>query len=325
MLGHEWAVELLRGHLLSERNRHAYLFTGPQGVGRRTLAIQLAKALNCTQPSEPGFFCGACRACRLIDQTQHPDLTIVQAPEIGKALKVDQIRELQRTLSLAPYEANFKIALLLRFEEANLSAANALLKTLEEPPTRVIILMTGSDAEALLPTIVSRCEIIRLRPLSLAQVSEGLQSRWNLPASEANLLAHLSGGRPGYALRLSQNPELLQQRQNQLEDHQKLLKASRVDRFALAEELSKDRTLLIDTLSTWLTLWRDVMLKSSGSSVPLTNIDYSDDVDHLAANIDLTTAKKTVTNLERAIDQIERYLNTRLVAEVLMLDLPRIP
>jgi DNA polymerase-3 subunit delta' len=185
--------------------------------------------------------------------------------------------------------------------------------------------MTGSDAEALLPTIVSRCEIIRLRPLSLTQVSEGLQERWDLPADEANLLAHLSGGRPGYALRLSENPDLLKQRQNQFEEHQKMLRASRVERFALAEELAKDRTRLLDTLSNWLTLWRDLMLKTSGAAVPLTNIDRADEINQLAAFIDPETAKNTVKNLERAIEQIEHYLNTRLVVEVLMLDLPRIP
>jgi DNA polymerase-3 subunit delta' len=324
MLGHEWAVDLLRGHSQKERIRHAYLITGPQGIGRRTLAIRLAQVLNCSQSPEPGMPCGACRACKLIERMQHPDFAVVQAPEAGKALKVDQIRELQRTLSLAPYEARTKVALLLRFEEANLNAANALLKTLEEPPAQVIMILTANDAETLLPTIVSRCELIRLRPLSLEQTVAGLQSRWDLPAEQARLLAHLSGGRPGFALGLHQNPDGLAQRQSQLADHHQLLGASRVERFHYAEDLAKDKTTLYNTLQTWLTLWRDVMLRAAGSSAPLTNIDQADEISTLVQNFNLSTAQAMVNNLERSLSQLDRYMNTRLVTEVLMLDLPRI-
>jgi len=206
MLGHEWAVELLRGHLAHNRVRHAYLFTGPQGVGRRTLALRLAQGLNCPQPSAPGVPCRSCRTCQRIERMQHPDLTVVHAEQVGGVLKVDQIREMQRGLSLSPYEARYRVALLLRFEEANPNAANALLKTLEEPPPQVVLILTAESAEVLLPTIVSRCEALHLRPLPLDVVGEGLQTRWGLPPDEARLLAHLSGGRPGYALHLHRTP-----------------------------------------------------------------------------------------------------------------------
>jgi DNA polymerase-3 subunit delta' len=186
------------------------------------------------------------------------------------------------------------------------------------------MLLTASDAEALLPTITSRCEVIRLRPLSIDQVSEGLQTHWGLPAEEAQLYAHLSGGRPGFARRLSQNPEMLEQRQNQLDDLQKLLPASRVARFSYAEELSKDKVLLQNTLQTWLTLWPDIMLRVSGSSISLTNIDRQDEVASLAEQIDLATAREVVNRLERSMEQIDRYINPRLVTEVLMLDLPKL-
>jgi len=195
MLGHQWAVSLLREHIARNRLRHAYLFTGPQGVGRRTLALRLSQAVNCLQPPEPGEPCGDCRACTLIGRMQHPDLAVVQAAQSGGTLKVDQIRELQGSLSLAPYEAQYRVALLLRFEEAHISAQNAFLKTLEEPPPRVILLVTAESPERLLPTVVSRCEVIRLRSLPVEEVCEGMQARWGLAADQARLLAHLSGGR----------------------------------------------------------------------------------------------------------------------------------
>jgi DNA polymerase-3 subunit delta' len=324
LLGHEWAVQLLQAHIANQRLRHAYLVTGPQGVGRRTLAVRLAQALNCTQPIKPATPCGECRACRLIEKMQHPDFYIVQAEEHGRSLKVDQIRELQRTLSLAPYEASFKIALLLRFEEANPNAANALLKTLEEPPSHVIMILTASDAEALLPTIISRCELIRLRPLGIGQVIQGLQEHWELPADQAHLLAHLSGGRPGYAFNLSQNPDALDVRKNRLDDLQGLLYEPRVKRFTYAEELAKDAANLQNTFQIWLTFWRDIMLKIAGSSTPLTNIDQEAEISALAYRVDLACAQEMVNKLESAMQQIDKYINARLVAEVFMLDLPHL-
>lgn len=324
ILGHEWAVELLQGHLINQNIRHAYLITGPQGVGRRTLAIRFAQAINCTQLVEAAIPCGSCRACRQIANMQHPDFSIVQPEDAGIALKVDQIRELQRKLSLTPYEAYYKIALILRFEQANLNAANALLKTLEEPPAHVIMMLTGSDSDALLPTINSRCELIQLRPLSVDQVSLGLQTNFGIPADTATLLSHISGGRPGYALQLTKNPEILEQRKVHLDDILGLLSKSRVDRFAYAEYISKDRALLLSALQTWLTLWRDIMLKTAGSITPIINIDRDNEITALTEKVDLITAQNYVKKLGSSIDQVEKYVNARLITEILMLDLPYI-
>jgi DNA polymerase-3 subunit delta' len=322
IFGHEWAVELLQGHIIHRSIRHAYLITGPQGIGRRTLAIRFAQAINCTQLVSAAIPCGRCRACRLIENMQHPDFSIVQAEDVGMALKVDQIRELQRTLSLTPYEAHYKIALILRFEQANPNAANALLKTLEEPPPHVIMMLTASDSDALLPTINSRCELIQLRPLSVEQVTSGLQTNLGIPADKATLLSHISAGRPGYALQLIQNPEILEQRQIHLDDILGLLSKSRVDRFAYAEHISKDRATLLNALQIWLTLWRDVMLRVAGSITPIINVDRENEILALAEKIDLITAQNIVRKIGNSIVKVEKYINARLITEILMLDLP---
>jgi DNA polymerase-3 subunit delta' len=322
LLGHEWAVELLREHIARGQVRHAYLFTGPRGVGRRTLALKMAQALNCTQPPASGEPCGLCRTCKQIGQMQHPDLTVLQAEQEGGTLKVDQERELQRSLALHPYEARYRVALLLRFEEAHVSTMNALLKTLEEPASQVVLLLTAESAERLLPTIVSRCEVLRLRPLPLEQTSQGLQARWGLAAGEARLLAHLSSGRPGFALRLHQEPERLAQRQAWLNDQARLLSAGRVERFAYVEPLSKDKEALREVMLVWLSYWRDVLLKASGAAAPIINLDRQEEIEQLAGRLGQQAAHQSAAAIERSLGRLERNVNPRLLAEVLMLDLP---
>ncbi|MGE5124049.1 MAG: ATP-binding protein, partial [Acidobacteriaceae bacterium] len=234
LIGHEWAVNLLAEHVAKGRERHAYLLTGPAGIGRRTLALRFAQALNCKQPPQPGQPCRECLACKRIEAMQHPDLAVVVAEHEGETLRIDQVRELQHTLSLAPYEGRYRVALVLRFEEAHISAANAMLKTLEEPPAQVVVILTARSAESLLPTIVSRAEVIRLRTLSVEDTASGLQAVKGVPRPLAENLAHISDGRPGYAIRLYENPGLLEQRSAWLDELISLLASSQRDRFALA-------------------------------------------------------------------------------------------
>ncbi len=326
ILGHQWAVELLAQHVAHGGLRHAYLFTGPSGVGRRTLAMRFAQAVNCLQPPVPGQPCGACSACTRLEKMQHPDLAVIQAEQAGATLKVEQVRELQRSLSLSPYEANYRIALLLRFEEAHASAANALLKTLEEPAPKVLLLLTAESVESLLPTIVSRCEVLRLRPLPVTEAAQWLQG-WGIPAAEAQLLAHLSGGRPGYARRLHEHPEQLEQRQGWLNELSSLLGSSRLDRFAYARAAAKaaldDKEALRTCLQVWSSFWRDVVLAASRAAAPLTNLDLVTQIEKLASGLGLEKARQVLERTEQTLALIDRSVNTRLALENLMLDLPR--
>jgi len=330
VLGHEWAADLLAQHIARQEVRHAYLFAGPPGVGRRSLALRFAQALNCTNPPQPGQPCGTCRTCVQIEGMRQVDLTVVQAldedgiPREGGSLKIDQIRDLQRTLSLSPYEARYRVALLLRFQEANTNAQNAFLKTLEEPPEKSILLLTANSAESLLPTIASRCEILRLRPLPVEQLERALASRWGLPGDEARLLAHYSGGRAGYALRLHQDPAELERRQEWLEDLQRLLGENRRQRFNYVEHEFKDKEKLRLALQVWLSFWRDVLLCAAGSSVPLINLDRAEQVRFMAERLDLPFVRARVGDLERGMQRLDANVNAKLLAEVILLDWPRI-
>lgn len=323
LIGHEWAVDMLKKHVVNGTVRHAYLVAGPPGLGRRTLAIRFAQALNCERPVEAGVPCGECRGCRQIAAMQHADLAVVQADAEGGTLKVDQIREARRTLTLKPYQASYRVALFLRFQEANDNAANALLKTLEEAPSYAVLVLTADNPEQLLPTIVSRCEVLRLRPLKIEEVQNALESR-GVQADQAKLVSHVSGGRFGYALRLIEEPALLERRTERLNDLQGLLSASRVEKFAYAEKLAKDKEFMRQAVLIWLSYWRDVMLRTARAATPLVNVDRNIEIEDLATRLDLSTARTVVSGLEGVLEKMERNVNSRLLAEVLLLDLPKV-
>ena len=323
MLGHEWAVDMLRQHAARGDVRHAYLFCGPPGLGRRTLALRLAQALNCTKPIAAGVPCGQCRDCKQIEAMQHPDMNVIQADSEGGTLKVDQVREVQHALSLKPYQAKYRVALFLRFQEANDNAANALLKTLEEAPAHAILLLTADTPEQLLPTIVSRCEILRLRALPVGAIEADLLER-GVDEERARLLAHISGGRPGYARKLIDDSTLLEKREERLDDLQTLLPAPRVEKFSYAEKLAKDKDVMRQTILIWLSYWRDVMLRVAQAETPLINIDRNMEIEFLAGRLDLRTARRVVCDLESALEKMDRNVNSRLLTEVLLLDWPKV-
>ena len=322
LIGNEWAVDMLKKHITHGTTRHAYLLAGPPGLGRRTLALRFAQALNCQTPLEPGVPCGQCRDCRQIAAMQHADLTVVQADSEGGTLKVDQIREARRTLVLKPYQANYRVALFIRFHEANDNAANALLKTLEEAPSYAVLLLTADNPEQLLPTVVSRCEVIRLRPLRLEEAQRELETR-GLEAGRAKLIAHISGGRFGYALRLLDDESLLGRREERLNDLQTLISASRVEKFAYADKLSRDKEAMRQAILIWLSYWRDVMLRTARAETPLANVDRNLEIEDLAQRLDLSAARRVVKGLEDVLAKMERNVNSRLLAEVLLMDLPK--
>jgi DNA polymerase III subunit delta' len=323
LVGNEWAVDMLQKHVVNGTTRHAYLFAGPPGLGRRTLAVRFAQALNCQTPVAPGIPCGECRDCRQIEAMQYADLTVIQAEAEGGTLKVDQIREARRSLTLKPYQANYRVALFLRFQEANDNAANALLKTLEEAPSYAVLILTADNPEQLLPTIVSRCEVLRLRPLQVDQVQKELENR-GVEGDRAKLLAHISGGRFGYAQRLIEDAALLGSREERLNDLQSLISASRVEKFAYADELARDKESMRQAVLVWLSYWRDVMLRTAHASTPLVNVDRNVEIEDLAQRLDLPMARRVVSSLEQVLEKMERNVNSRLLAEVLLLDLPRL-
>lgn len=324
LIGHDWAVQLLRGHIRSDSLRHAYLITGPRGIGKASLAVRFIQALNCPDQGSSGDPCLVCPTCRRLGRLEHPDLFPVSVGEDSKQIKIDQIRELIHNLSLSPYESKRRFGLLLDFELASPSAQNSLLKTLEEPPGSVVLILTAVSSAALLETIISRCEEIKLNTVPFDVASQGLEDLHHIPPDEARFLAHVSGGKPEHALAMHADPGILERRTILLDEHWEILRGNSVKRFSYADQVSKDPLKVEELLDTWISLWRDILHRSSQAQAPLQNIDREEDIQRILQELDLSAARSSVELFRRAYLLLGNNANLRLTLEDLLLGLPTI-
>jgi DNA polymerase-3 subunit delta' len=324
VIGHDWIVETLVRQLAAGELRQAYLFSGPKGVGKRTLALRFAQTILCE--SDRAAPCLACKPCRQLAARELPDAHWLQAEEAGATLKIEQVRELQRHISLAPYEGLYRFAFIIRAHEMSDEAANALLKTLEEPPPQVILFLTARSPEALLPTLVSRCQVLPVRPVPPRDLVEGLTDR--IGPEKAQLVGSLAGGRPGVALSLALDAEALDSRQRDLDDLVAALSGSRIDRFQLVHQMTpgKDRSaerIRVQTaLATWLSFWRDMLLTAFGVDRPLVNPDRAAEVERLAGSYSADQVAVGARALQQTLADIDRNANLSLAMEALFLQLP---
>jgi DNA polymerase-3 subunit delta' len=337
MVGHAWAVEFLRSSLQSGRMAHAYLFSGPAEIGKALLALRLAQALNCeTGGPDP---CGQCRTCKRIARGNHPDVRIagmatqmegLKADEAARQrdLKIDTVRAWQSDITLRPYEGRRRVFILHDAERLSEAAANAMLKTLEEPPPYVTIVLVANTSGDLLPTIVSRCQPLKLRPVPRADVARALRERCNLAAGDAELLAAWSGGRIGWALRMVDMPDELAARQAQLDSLVALAHEGRAAAFRWAEERAKEyrggeQANVMALLELWQGWWRDVLLVAAGCPEQIMHIDRADDLRQAAARYRIGDIHAFIERLRDAPQQLRENVNPQLALENVLLHMPQ--
>ncbi|NLE77425.1 MAG: DNA polymerase III subunit delta' [Chloroflexi bacterium] len=303
--------------------RHAYLLVGPTQIGKTTLALEFARALLCRAPQRP---CGECDSCRRAVAGAHPDLHQVAGGGRGGALLIDQVREIRREAALAPVLGAYRIYVVPEMERATAEAANALLKTLEEPPPQVVLLLTAAHAGALLPTIISRCQVLPLRPLPVGEVEQALRERWDLDPARADLLARLSAGRLGWAVQASQDAAILERRDSQLATLWQVLGPSRVERLRQAERLAALPVgEVAEALRLWAGFWRDLLVWKGQNPAAIHNVDQQDRLAHLDQALGLRDVQGALRAVLATYRHLEANVNQRLALEVLCLGMPRRP
>lgn len=319
ILGHTKEISVLKNALTGNRVAHSLLFAGPVGVGKRLVALEFARALNCRGFS--GEACGVCADCAMMDSSTHPNLTEAgptdkdaQAAPEG-LIRIERIREIQNSIKYR-VERGKKVVIIDSADRMMTAASNAFLKTLEEPPADSVIILVSARSSDLLPTIISRCQRVNFRPLSSAVIAGFLERERGVPKDSADEAARLSGGSLAKALEYAQEGEYGKKREI-AERVAAISPADTDEALRLAEELAKmdDLAGLLEFMKTW---YRDRLVGLEGARGLMVNApSFESAIDDPRRLID------SFSMIERARRDImpPRYANRQLVMEGLLMGL----
>jgi len=315
ILGHSKQKDILRRALQTNRLAHAYLFEGPEGIGKQLVALALCRAVFC----RTGDGCGTCLACRKVDHHNHPDLHFLE-PD-GTTIKIEQIRELQKDLSYRPLEAPKKVCIIESAERMNPAAGNALLKTLEEPSGDALLVLLSSHPERILPTIRSRSQRLPFQRLSRDLIRSVLLQQPGIDATSAHILSALAEG--SFKKALGKDHDLyLEQRKSIIREVAALSSGRIAAIFELAQKLAENKEQLQEILELLQIFYRDLLTyKHYAGEEQLVNIDLIDTIRSMAELSGIPALLKKLDTLASTRRLLERNVNRQLAVENLLLDL----
>ena len=318
ILGHQRPIALLQRAIKNEKVVNSYLFLGNEGIGKKYVALQFAKSLNCLgEEAEGGDACDHCSSCKKIDHALHPDVLVIE-PD-GQYIKVDQVRQMQRGLAYKPYEGRHRVCILTAADRMAPYIPNTLLKTLEEPPLHTVIILLANSSRFILPTILSRCQAIRFNPLPIPLLSNWLMEGKGFNEAEAHLLASLSEGSPGKALEIQEEIHQIP-REELLKDWIGLKSLSIEKMWSWVESLPSQRENLLLMLEVAKTLLRDlVVVKTMKKEPNLIHADLLPVMKAMAVRWSLSSLLRRMEILHQTTLAIGANANTNLALEAMML------
>lgn len=319
IIGHREIVLTLRNAVEKQRAAHAFLFSGPQGAGKKTTAMAFARALLCQSPRAADA-CGRCRDCRLVGDGTHPDLHIIK-PD-GASIKIQQVRQLQRNVLLSPHQGHRQVYILECVDKMTVEAANSLLKNLEEPPSGVVYILLTEQPYSLLPTITSRCQHFPFHPLSIKEVEIGLSSIAGLSAKDVRFAVALAGGSLGKAQALLSQGQYKARRDDVIKLAANLRRTNLSEISHRAEEMAQDKPTALVQLDLLLQWYRDLLIwRETGCEDILINRDRISDIDIEAALYTTGRLIDIISDIELAKRQLSANANTRLVLDIMLMRL----
>ncbi len=338
VIGQERAVAVLRRAVAGEgKLAHAYLFVGPERVGRATTARRFAQALNCSAEGERP--CGDCRSCRLIAEDKHPDVEWLTVGGVceesehrdhsadgSRDIRICQVRRLERVVSRTAFEARYRVVIVDPAEALTTDAAKAFLKTLEEPAPNVVLVLITAREEALRETVRSRCRRVAFSGVPRAAIDAALRERWRAEPERASRLARLAQGRLGWAVAALKDERLLIERERTIDDIESLLASGFNERFAYAGSLgarySRNSGTVHTNLDVWRDWWRDVLLTAAGQEELAGATERLDTLRSHAAQYGVAGAVQALVAVTDGRRHLEEHASPTLALEVMLLELP---
>ena len=323
-IGHQQSITLLQAAVSHERLAHAYLFHGEEAIGKRLTAIRFAQALSCERPPETEGLdsCGTCRSCQQIEARTHPDFFVIEPdPEQAtQQIKIEQVREIEHQIMYRPLIGERKICLINDADRMTIGAANALLKTLEEPPGHSLFLLISSRPAALPATIRSRCQALRFTTPARTQVEAALILKREIPPSDARFLAIISEGRIGEAL--TADVKDTRARQQELVDLVRPQSLQSIGSILSSAEAIAKADKAQDILA-WMTRWiRDlVLIQVGGDRDQILNLDDLTTLESYAQQADTDALLGLLREIELTEQRATRHLNLQMALEMILLRL----
>ncbi|MEE3420048.1 MAG: DNA polymerase III subunit delta' [Lachnospiraceae bacterium] len=317
IIGHENEIRILKKMVEEDRVSHAYLFTGDRGSGKKMLAEAFAEALLCEKKGPEA--CGECPACRKVLDRNHPDLIELVHEKPG-VISVDEVREqVVNTVDIRPYEGGRKVYIIPEAEKMNAQAQNALLKTIEEPPAYTVILLLTSSPEALLPTILSRCSKILVKPLKDAQVSAYLTDVMHLPDYEARVLTAFSQGNLGQAIEAAGDEAFSERKEKVLGLVRRIHGLDTAGIIEIVRQLKEDKDHIDGYLDLLLMWYRDVIYYKASREVD--ELIFSDEFSAIrdqAATSSYEGLMDVLDGIEKCRVRLRANVNFDLAVELLL-------
>ncbi len=338
LIGNDYIKDILRRMVKNDRVPHSLLFVGEEGVGKKQFALELAKSFVCQNPNnfEPCDKCSACTRAdnftfpKFDDRDAHKEIIFSEHPDIGlvipygKNILVDAMRDLEREANFRPYEAKARFLLINDADKMNNQASNALLKTLEEPPPTAYIFLITSRPDALLPTILSRCQTIRFAPIPTDEIADHLLKTKKFSPDDAAISANLSTGSIGNALSLDLE-KFRSQRETMLKVLESLLiKQDRVILLRTAEEMNdaKNKDNYDASLKVLETLIHDIWQLTLGANEEnIINADVKISLQKLAENADAKRLASWLTEIETMREKFNVNLNRKIATDALFMQM----
>ena len=320
ILGQETVVTILKNALTKNRLSHAYIFTGKEGVGKDRTAFEFAKAINCNRLEDDA--CDECLSCRKANNDNHPDIKEMKAE--NSSIKIDQIRELQQEIMYKPYESQKKVYIIHQAEDMTLSAANSLLKTLEEPPSYAIIILLTNNLNQLLATTISRCQLIRFKRIAHDLIKQNLINNYDLSPAKGQLVSSLADGRYDYAANLIEDETQLEMREEIIEFLVGFPNIDRVELFEEVQDLLEYKDKINQILEIMITWYRDLLLLNLEQEDKIINADYISELKNNLSNLESAEIEKMIEIIEESNKLIKDFnVNLQLSLEVMLLKLKR--